>query len=285
MDIGRSLDFVAPLFVPGNRPERFKKAAASGADAIIIDLEDAVPAEAKVAARSALHADFTNLPVLVRIDGIGTEWHADDLAAVGHVPFAGIVVPKAQLAPGLEGICALAERRHVPVVALIETARGLADARAIAKLPAVERLIFGSIDFCADIACANTQDALLSARFELVLASRLAGKCAPVDGVTTAIDDATLVIDDSRHARSLGFGGKLCIHPKQVQHVLTGFSPDASEIAWARKVLASGDGATAVDGLMVDEPVRCRARSILRRCGQIGGAAGGTDPASAIATK
>jgi citrate lyase subunit beta/citryl-CoA lyase len=261
------LDCIAPLFVPGNRPDRFEKAAASGTDAIIIDLEDAVPPAAKDLARASLRVDFTPLPVLVRINAPGTPWHADDMAAVAKLPFSAIIVPKAEIDSGLELVIGSACSH--PVVALIETARGLAQARQIACLPGIVRLAFGSIDFCADIGCAHTREALLMARSEIVLASRLAAKSAPIDGVTTAIDNPELVIEDSRHARSLGFGGKLCIHPKQVEAVLSGFHPDAAEIEWARKVLASGDGATALEGAMIDEPVRIRARAILAKGGNV----------------
>lgn len=258
-----AFDFVAPIFVPGNRPDRFDKAAASGADAIIIDLEDAVPPGEKVSARKALGVKFTDLPVLVRINGVGTEWHLDDLAVVQDIPIDAVIVPKAELLP-LSKLVGAAPLSNL-FVALIETARGLADARSIAALPSVKRLMFGSIDFSADVGCSHTREALLAARAELVLASRLAGKVAPIEGVTTKIDDAALVLDDSRYARELGFGGKLCIHPKQVPHVYSGFQPDVAELVWARKVLASGQGATTVDGMMVDEPVRIRARSILAR--------------------
>lgn len=260
----QALDFIAPLFVPGHRPERFEKAAASGADAIIIDLEDAVPTDAKSIARSSLRVDFTDLPVLIRINGEGTPWHWDDLGAALRLPIAGIIVPKSEMGRGLERIGSSA-LHNMPVVALIETARGLADARAIASLADVSRLAFGSIDFCADLGCAHTRDALLAARSELVLASRLASKPGPVDGVTTSLDDANLLESDARYAFELGCGGKLCIHPKQIPHVMKGFRPSADEIAWAERVLASGDGAIAVDGAMVDEPVRIRARSIIRR--------------------
>jgi citrate lyase subunit beta/citryl-CoA lyase len=262
MGMTDDFDFIAPLFVPGIRPERFAKAAASGADAIIIDLEDAVPANAKAEARSALRADFTGLPVLVRINGAGTDWHTDDLQAASGLPFAGIVLPKAEMGVALENLCSSI---RMPVIALVETARGLVDARNIAALPGVARLAFGSIDFCADLGCEHSREALLSTRCEMVVASRLGGKPAPIDGVTTAIDDAEAVTGDARHARMLGFGGKLCIHPKQVSPVMTAFQPGESEIAWAHKVLASGDGAVAVDGAMVDEPVRIRARAILKR--------------------
>ena len=262
MVIKPRLGFVAPLFVPGHRPERFAKAAASGADAIIIDLEDAVPADAKEVARANVRAHVTDLPVLVRINGASTAWHADDLAAIASVPVAAVVLPKAEPGPQLGAVCAGAGHY---VVALVETASGLAGVRTTAAMPGVARLAFGSIDFCADLGCAHTRNALLAARSELVLASRLSGLLAPIDGVTTAINDPALATDDARYARDLGFGGKLCIHPKQVSAVLAGFRPDQAEVEWARRVLASGDGAVAVDGAMVDEPVRVRAHSILAR--------------------
>jgi citrate lyase subunit beta/citryl-CoA lyase len=252
------------LFVPGNRPERFDKAAAAEADAIIIDLEDAVAGDAKDAARSALRTDFTTLPVLVRINGIGTPWHDADMAAlVGH-GFAAVMVPKAEASEAFMALCAASP---IPVIALIESACGLSDARRIAATAHVARIAFGSIDFCADLGCAHSQEALLAARSELVLASRLGGLSAPIDGVTTALDDTELVASDARYARDLGFGGKLCIHPRQIEPIRSGFAPDEAEIAWAYKVLASSDGAAAVDGAMVDEPVRIRARATLRRAG------------------
>lgn len=260
----RPLDFVSPLFVPADRPDRFEKAAASGADAIILDLEDAVAPERKAAARAALRVDFTALPVLVRVNAIGTQWHDDDIEAVSALSFAGVVLPKAEPDTGLDPLLA---DSPVPVLALIETARGLSEARPIARLGAIARLIFGSIDFCADLGAAHTREALLAARCELVLASRLAGLAAPVDGVTTSLDDADLIRADARHARDLGFGGKLAIHPRQVAPIRKGFLPEAAELEWARKVLDSGEGAASVDGAMVDEPVRIRARALLKRAG------------------
>lgn len=258
------LDAVAPLFVPANRPERFAKAAASGAGAVILDLEDAVAVPAKDEARAALSADFTEWPVWVRINAAGTPWHGEDLAAVAKLPIAAVMVPKAEDVGALAAISA-ALGPGKPLVALIESALGLANARALAAVPAVGRLAFGSIDFCADLGCAHTRQALLPARHEIVLASRLAGLVPPLDGVTTAINDAARVTDDARHARELGFGGRLAIHPRQIEAIQAGFLPDATELAWAEKVLASGEGVASVDGAMVDEPVRIRARSILAR--------------------
>jgi len=258
-----SLDAIlVPLFVPAHRPERFAKAAAAGPDAVILDLEDAVPPEAKAQARAQLSTAFTPLPVLVRVNAAGTSWHEEDLAAVAALKPAAVMLPKAEQPETVDHVAARIGAA-VPVVALVESAVGLAAARALAAHPAVARLAFGSVDFAADLGCAHTREALLAARSELVLASRLAGLPAPIDGVTTTIDDAALATDDARYARAFGFGGKLVIHPRQIGPIRDGFRPDTAEIAWARRVIASGEGAVAVDGAMVDEPVRIRARAIL----------------------
>lgn len=255
---------VAPLFVPGDRPERFAKAANAGADAVILDLEDAVAPIAKAEARRAVADARLDGPVFVRINAIGAPWHEEDLAALAALPLAGIVVPKAEDGPALADL--LARTRH-PVVALIETARGLASARTLAGRTGIARLAFGSIDYCADLGCAHTRWALLVARSELVLASRLAGLPAPLDGVTAALDDPAAAEDAARHAAELGFGGKLCIHPRQVDGVLRGFMPNAAEVAWARKVVQAGDGVSTVEGMMIDLPVRRRAEALLARLG------------------
>lgn len=258
------LDLVVPLFVPGNRPERFEKAADAAADAIIIDLEDAVAVDAKDQARAFLRAGFGAKPILVRINGIGTPWHEADVRALSRYGFAAVMVPKAEASAEFEALCAASP---IPVIALVESARGLADVRRITATSNVARIAFGSIDFCADLGCVHSREALLVARNELVLASRLAGPAPPIDGVTTTIDNASVVSADARYARDLGFGGKLCIHPRQIEAIRTGFTPDEAEILRARKILTSGDGAAAVDGTMVDEPVRIRARTILKRAG------------------
>jgi len=254
---------VAPLFVPGNRPERFAKAAASGADAVIIDLEDAVAPEEKAAARrAAASASLGGIPVFVRVNAAGTPWHAEDVAAMAGAPVAGVILPKADDPAALASL----RREGRAVVALIESARGIALAREMAR--AADRLAVGSYDLAADLGCAHTREALLLARLELVMASRLAGIAAPLDGVTAAIGDEALTEGDARHAAELGFGGKLLIHPKQVAPALRGFAPSAEEVDWARKVLAAGgDGAVAVGGMMIDAPVRIRAERIVARAG------------------
>ena len=143
----------------------------------------------------------------------------------------------------------------------------MAAARQIAQVPGVVRLVFGSIDFQADLGIEGEDDALLAFRSELVLASRLAQLASPVDGVSTALDDADLLAQDTARARRLGFGAKLCIHPRQVAAVNAGLSPRPAELDWARRVLAaaetSGGAAVAVDGKMVDAPVIKRAQALL----------------------
>jgi len=143
----------------------------------------------------------------------------------------------------------------------------MANAAVLAATAGVTRLVFGSIDFQLDLDIADDDLALLPFRMRLVLASRVAGLPAPVDGVTTALDDEARIEAEARRARSLGFGAKLCIHPKQVAIVNGAFSPAAAELAWAQRVVdaaAAADGAAvAVDGRMVDAPVLARARRLL----------------------
>lgn len=258
---------VTPLFVPADRPERYAKAAASGADAIIIDLEDAVAPAAKMLARAALcrpGALPAGIDIYVRVNAVSTPWHREDLAAIAPLPIRGIMLAKSEF-PG-EVAAASENVGGKPVIALIETAQGLATAREIAACACVRRLAFGSIDYCADIGAAHLREALLAARSEIVLASRLASLPPPLDGVTPSFDDAALLQEDGRYALRLGFGGKLCIHPRQLAPVQEGFAPTAEELAWARRVAAAGEhGAVSIDGAMVDAPVRARARQILQR--------------------
>ncbi len=255
------------LFVPGDRPERFGKALAAGADAVIVDLEDAVALAQKGEARAKIAAGWpAQGRLLLRINPRTTPFQADDLALARTLRLDGIVLPKAETADDVATVrAALPE---VPVVALVESALGLANARALAAADGVARLAFGSIDYCADLGSAHTREALLMARSELVLASRLGGRAGPVDGVTTAVAHAELAQDDAAYGAQLGFAGKLCIHPNQVAPVLAGFAPAAEEVAWAQRIMsamAAGGGAVQVDGAMVDAPVRARAESILRR--------------------
>jgi citrate lyase subunit beta/citryl-CoA lyase len=258
---------IAPLFVPGDRPDRFLKAARSGADAVIIDLEDAVAPGNKPAAREALtDAPFKDAPVYLRINGSRSDWYAQDIKAAAGQPWAGILLPKAE---GAAEVAALWRQVGVPIIAMVESALGLANARAMAAVDGVVRLAFGSIDFAADLGAAPTREALLAARSELVLASRLGGCHAPLDGVTANLEDAALAEADARHALSLGFGGKFAIHPRQVAAILAGFAPGDDEVAWARRILATGkDGAERIGDGFADAPVRRRAEAIMARADQ-----------------
>lgn len=255
-----------PLFVPGDRADRFAKAAAAGPDAVIVDLEDAVAPEAKQPAREALAEGLSTMPagmpVLLRINAAGTQWHEADLAAAARLPLAAVLLPKAESADDLRRV---ADRCGCPVVALIETAAGLH--RAVDIAGASARLAFGSIDFAADLAMGHTRQSLLAARSALVMAARLAGQPAPIDGVTTAIHDAERIADDCAHAVELGFSGKLLIHPAQIAPARRGFAPSQAEIDWAARVLAAtaSGAATRVDGAMVDAPVIRRAGQIMAR--------------------
>lgn len=252
----------APLYVPASRPELFQKAARSGADALVLDLEDAVAVADKEMARHALEGMPRDIPVIVRTNGLHTPWHDDDLEAVAMLRPAAVMMPKVERAEHMHDV---AERLgpDIGIIAIVETALGMAGARMVAASGPVVRVAFGSVDYCADLGMAHLREILMPARLELVLASRLAGIAPPLDGVTVQVDAPELAGEDARHARSLGMTGKLCIHPGQVSAVRAAFIPSHAEIAWARKVLASGDGAVAVDGAMVDEPVRIRARAIL----------------------
>jgi citrate lyase subunit beta/citryl-CoA lyase len=184
------------LFVPADRPERIGKALQSGADAVIVDLENAVAPASKIQAREALGAWLESPAaglVLVRINARKTPWHDEDLRLCARPAVHGIVVPKAEDAGALAGL-------GKAVLPLIETAAGFDAVRAIAATPGVQRLLFGSIDFQVDLGIEGDDDALLFFRSLLVLASRLAGLEAPVDGVTTALDDELAVSTDTARA-------------------------------------------------------------------------------------
>lgn len=253
------------LFVPGSRPDRFDKALASRADAVIVDLEDAVPPEQKSAARDALASWLhPERPVIVRINAAGTPWFEEDCRLAGLPGIAAVMVPKAERS---EEIWTVAQAGR-PVFALIETASGCEHVNAIARTEGVTRLVFGSIDLQLDMGIEGDDDELLLFRSSLVLASRLADLPAPVDGVTVAIADEASLAAAARRARRMGFGAKLCIHPQQVAAVNAAFTPSEQDIAWAQRVLAaasaSAGAATIVDGRMVDRPVILRAERIVQ---------------------
>ncbi|MEJ7137436.1 HpcH/HpaI aldolase/citrate lyase family protein [Amphibiibacter pelophylacis] len=265
------------LFVPGNRPGRFAKALSAGADRVVLDLEDAVAATDKAGARQQVADWLITLDpaevsrLVVRINDAHSECHSQDLDWLKGRGLCAVMLSKCEsvgqvqavkacLAPGAE------------VLALVETAKGVLAAPELAASGAVSRLVFGSLDFMLDLDLPGPGSAVDMAAFSLVLVSRAGGLASPVAGVTAALHDEQ-VQSDWAHARSLGFGAKLCIHPMQVAAVHKALVPDADQLAWARRVVSAWQGqadagALQVDGHMVDRPVLLRAQRILASSGQ-----------------
>ena len=259
------------LFVPGTRPERFGKALASGADVVVLDLEDAVAAGDKASARhtianwllAASPADRAR--IVVRINDAESAWFPEDLRALRDAGVAGVLLPKAESAQQIS-----ATRAALPdasVLALVESARGVVQVDAVAAAGA-SRLVFGTLDFALDLDIDITTDAsgLAYAASRIALASRVAGLPSPVAGVTPQLDDPARLLADLAVARSHGFGAKLCIHPRQVQAIHAALRPSAQALDWARRVLAAdaaSPGAAQLDGRMVDRPVVLQARRTL----------------------
>ena len=267
------------LFVPGDRPERFAKALASGADAVVLDLEDAVLPAAKAAARRAV-AEFLHTTqgsdvaqrLVLRVNAEDTPGFAADCELLALHPGPALMLPKARTVPVLAALQQL--QPGLRVLPLVESATGLLGAAALAAAPGVQRLVFGTLDYALDLGLdgelAGTVG-LDAAASHLALVSRAAGIASPVAGVTPAIDDDALLRAELARARAHGFGAKLCIHPKQVATIHAALAPTADELAWARRVLAAAEGAAGavqLDGRMVDRPVIDKARRLLARAPQ-----------------
>ena len=264
------------LFVPGNRPERFAKALTSGADRIIIDLEDAVAPGDKPAARAAIAQWFAACMatsgrdcnrVIIRINDAATAWYAEDLALAAKLQVACVMLPKCE---GASQIAAVLSQLNqgATVLPLIETARGMVALHEIAAAPGVARLAFGSLDYMADLDIPAGSVALDFAGAQIAITSRAAGLASPVSGVTPDLD-ADKVQADMAQERTLGFGSKMCIHPSQIAAVRAALAPTSTELAWAQRVLqawaASTNGVGGVitlDGKMVDKPVVLKAERI-----------------------
>jgi citrate lyase subunit beta/citryl-CoA lyase len=265
------------LFVPATRPERFARAAQSGAGAVIVDLEDAVEPARKEAARASMtetlrglvrEAHARDVQVLVRINSRGRDWYHDDLAACAALGLDGIVIPKAEDA---DAIAHVAERHPTWALHLLmESAAGFEHVRALARAPGVQRLMFGSVDLMLDIAANDTGEPLNYYRSQILLYSRLAGLIPAVDGVCTTLGDPAVLDEEVRRARAFGFGAKLCVHPEQIGPVTAGLGPTPEELAWALRVceVASSGAAAAVDGRLVDAPVLAHARRIVASAGR-----------------
>lgn len=275
------------LFAPANHPRHAAKALSgeTGADAVILDLEDAVAVADKPAARQAVRALLATAPAgaWVRINGMTTPHAYPDLVAAVGPGLTGVVLPKAETAAevataawllgNLEAAAGL-PAGSVALMPSIETAAGLAAVPEIAAAAAsrVRRLMFGALDFGLDTGMAPGGEGQLWARAALVAASRAAGLDAPIDTVYPDLDDVDGLAAEAQQARRLGFAGKACVHPRQVGPIHAAFSPTEAEVAQARRIVdayaAAGAGALRVDGEMVDEPVVARARAILAQAGQ-----------------
>ena len=256
---------VAPLFVPGDRPERFEKAVGAGAPCVVLDLEDAVAAADKERARDGVAQHrIAAVPVVVRINAAGTPWFEADLAMLREAHISGVMIPKAASPEVVDWV--VAHSGVTAIVPLVESAAALGNLSALLRARHVLVGAFGSIDLAADLGCDDAWEPLLAARSELVLQSKLAGVAPPVDGVTVATDDTPHVTREAARARSLGFRGKLAIHPKQLAPIRAAFRASDAERHWAARVLAAVEhdprGALTVDGCLVDLPVIERARRI-----------------------
>lgn len=265
----------ALLFCPGDRPDRYAKAAAA-ADTVVLDLEDAVAPDAKDTARDAVLRSLADLDpagldpaaVVVRVNATGTPWHAADVAALAAFPEVALMLPMAQRPEDVEALAP-----H-PVLALCETARGVLEAPRIASASTCVGLMWGSEDLLADLGGRSGRapdgtyrPALAEARTRILYAARAAG-VTPIDTVLVALDDLDLLAADSADAAAVGYAAKACIHPTQVAVVRAAFRPGDAEVAHARDVLAAATGQPGVfrfRGRMVDAPVLAHAREVLRR--------------------
>jgi citrate lyase subunit beta / citryl-CoA lyase len=264
------LDARTFLFVPASRPDRFEKAASSGADAIIIDLEDAVNSEGKADARIAAADYVTSKPALIRINGASSQWFDDDVTQlVGAARLAGVVLPKTE-SPRDVATVRSSFGTDVPIFAMIESARGLVNLLEIAQETGLARLMFGNLDFALDVGItvrSPDEHELLYARSSLAVASRFAGLPGPVDGVQPKIDDDAATAASALRGVDLGFTGKLCLHPRQLPIVDAAFAPSDDDIDWAREVLRvagnSNGSAVRVGGEMIDAPQLDLARRII----------------------
>jgi (S)-citramalyl-CoA lyase len=260
------------LFVPGSRPERFAKALAAGADAVIVDFEDAVEEPLKRQARDNLKAFLDQerqTSVWVRVNAPEHPEHAADLAWCAlQDGVAGVLLPKVESAAQVAAVWKMGK----PVWPIIESAKGLLALEQIAHGVGVERLSFGSLDLALDLNLNTGTPAaqlfLDQARIAVQLHSRGADLLPPLDGVYPAIGDPDGLHRAVRHAYDMGYGGALCIHPKQIPIIHAALIPTSDDLAWARKVVhastaALGAGAFQLEGQMIDAPVLLRAQRLL----------------------
>ena len=258
------------LFVPGDRADRFDKACSSIAEAVIIDLEDAVSPQRKSEARTLIKTWLENGGrAIIRINAHGTEWFEEDCALLQSEGVAGVMLPKAETRVAVEAVLR-SMREPLPLILLIETARGLLNAADLARVEGVSRLAFGSVDFQLDCNIPDDDEGLAHARAQLVLASAAGRLAPPIDGVTTILNDPEVLRRETERARRLGFGGKLCIHPNQLEIVNAGFAPTEEDLLRAREIMdvveASDDFGVAMhNGKLIERPVIEWAKRVMAR--------------------
>lgn len=264
------------LFVPGHRPDRFDKARAASPDGVIIDLEDSVPPAEKDAARAHagedLRAGPRSVASLVRINALGTDAALADLAALARGVLCpdGVFLSKVEDPRDIE-IARAYLPAQMPILAAIETARGIAAAGGIAaQLGPRDALGFGGADLATDLGAAFAWEPLLTARAALVAAAATA-RLPVFDVPCLTLDDADALSDEAQRVRALGFTGKFAIHPAQVATIRATFTPGAAELAEARRIVAAlnaaAGGVARLDGRMIDAPVAQSARRTLARAG------------------
>ena len=261
------------LFVPGNRADRFDKAVASQAGAVIVDLEDAVAPEDKAAARASFASWYGTCGaaadrILVRINDDSTPWHDADIALVAETGVRGAILPKAESPRQIDRVASALGASGF-VIPLVETARGVADVDMLAGAARVQRIAFGTLDYALDLDLTGDERGFIYPACRIAVASRAAAIAPPIAGVTSAISDEAQLLADLNFARACGFGAKLCIHPKQVPIVHAALAPSEEALEWARRVMAAdaaaAGAAVQLDGRMVDVPVVQQARRTLAR--------------------
>ncbi len=271
------------LFAPAVRPDFIARLADRGADAVVIDCEDATPAGAKADGRATARSLAPGLAaagcqVFVRVNGLPTEWFADDVRGGLVAELAGVIVPKVDTVAGLDAVTSALDAAGFPelgVFAGLETALGVADARLLLNHPRVVAGYFGAEDFIADMGGVRTasNDEVALARCTVALAGRLAG--VPVlDQIVADFRNDQRFVREAAAARAMGYSGKLCIHPGQVALANDAFVPTADEVDRAHRLLvayeaASTNGVAAIDfeGQMVDEPLAAQARRVVELAG------------------
>jgi citrate lyase subunit beta / citryl-CoA lyase len=258
----------ALLFCPADRPDRYGKAL-ERADAVILDLEDAVAPAARDAARASVRSTpLDPARVIVRVNPAGSSDFAADLAAVREAGYGTVMVAKADA-----GMPPLPDLR---VIALCETAAGVLDARDLARRREVIGLMWGAEDLVASLGGTSSRDAegryrdvARHARSAVLLAAGTAG-IAAIDAVHLAIDDLDGLRAEAEDAVASGFTATACIHPSHVPVIRAAYRPTDGQIAWARRVLAAPAGVGVVDGRMTDAPVIAQAEAVLRRAASAG---------------